>query len=380
MFRKTLLLIFLLTASMAFADGANIGFLLGGLTKLSGGTVTYGLVYSYDAGTTNAKAIYSDAALTTPLDNPTTLDSNGRVIAYGSGMYKFVVKDQYGNTQFTVDNVEISSLADLLSDTTDPFGTSLSQTNMAITNATIASATITTLAVLNAITLSNLSVNNTQINGVATASVATQAPNQGQVQAMVAAIAASSRMAADGSNASTTVTLNALTTTGEFTPAGGIHMPYAKYHRVATMTLALANTWTDVEFDYTPPLESSFGFTQLSSSTIEIASASLIQIDGCIRPRWTGAAATTVTYASRIVYSTDAGVSWNEARCLQAVNGREQGENEVGTMGYRGSIYAPAGTRVKLQAYVSDVQMLFAGWPVFTNPVAATINLFATGL
>lgn len=39
----------------------------------AGGTVTF-----YDTGTTTLKAVYSDAALTTPLSNPYTLDSAGR--------------------------------------------------------------------------------------------------------------------------------------------------------------------------------------------------------------------------------------------------------------------------------------------------------------
>lgn len=383
MFRKTLLLIVTLLTLMSaplLADGANISFLLGGLTKLGGGVISSGWVYAYAAGTTNLKTIYSDAALTTALDNPVQLDAAGRLVAYGDGQYKFVVKDQYLNTLFTADNVEVTSLASLLTDTTDPFGASLSQTNLLVTNAIIASATITDLAVLNAITLSNLSVNNTQLGGVATATLATQAANLGQVQALVNAVSPTGLMTTTGSNASTTVTLTNLTTTGPLTPAGGTIEPYAKYHRVATMTLALADTWEDVEWDYYPLDETSFGFTLLSSSTIEVASAALVQISGCVRPRWAGGAATVATVASRVVYSTDAGVSWSEARCLQAVEGKENGENEVGTMGYHGSISATAGTRIKLQAKVSNVSMLLAGWPGFNNPVAATISLFTTGL
>ena len=72
-------------------------------------------------------------------------------------------------------------------------------------------------------------------------------------------------------------------------------------------------------------------------------------------------------------------MTWDEARCLQAVEGRENGENEVGTMGYHGSIKTTAGTRIKLQARVSNVSMLLAGWPIFDHPVAATISLFTTG-
>lgn len=383
MLRKTLLLtcfFLLLSISSVFAQGEVIQFLLSGVTTLSGGSVSGGYVYSYTAGTTTPKAIYTTRAMTTSHDNPAQLDTDGRLVAYGEGMYKFIIKDAVGNTLFTVDNVEIRSTQDLFDDPTDPFGETLTQTNLTVENLSADTSTLYNLTVTNSASIARLTIGNTPINGVATATLATQATNLGQVRALIAAVSTSDLMAKDGSNASTTVTLNNLTTTGTFTPAGGVIEPYAKYHRVATMTLTLANTWTDVEFDYAPGNEYSFGFPLLSSSTIEVASASLVQISGCIRPRWTGAAATVVTLASRVVYSTDSGVTWNEARCLQAVEGKENGENEVGTVGYHGSIKATAGTRIKLQYRATDVQMLLAGWPVFDNPVAATISLFTTGL
>jgi hypothetical protein len=378
MFRKTCLLIIALIfiAASAFADGAVISFLLSGLTDLSQTTLSGGQVYTYAAGTTTPKAIYADKALTSAYSQPLILDSDGRAIAYGDGLYKFVIKDSASNTVFTVDNVEINSLAAVLADASDPFGTDLTQTNLTVTNLTAASATITTLAALQPTTLNGLSMNSTTITAVATATTPTGVPNLQQVTNLIgsSSINTDNLMYRDGSNASPAVTFS-----GTFNPAGGIYNAYAKFHRVATITLALPNTWTDVEWDSTA-LENSFGFTLLSSSTVEVASASLLQINGCTRPRWTGAAATVAIIASRVVYSTDAGVTWSEARCLQAVNGRENGENEVGTMHYMGSIRATAGTRVKLQVRVNDVQMLFAGWPTFDNPVSATINFFTSGL
>jgi hypothetical protein len=354
-----------------------IPFLLSGLVDLSQTALSGGQVYTYAAGTTNPKAIYADKALTSAYTQPLILDSDGRAIAYGSGLYKFVVKDAVGNTVFTADNVEINSLAEILTDATDPFGTDLAQTNLTVTNLTAASATISTLAALQPTTLNGLSMNNTTITAVATATTPAGVPNLQQVTDLIgsSSINTDNLMYRDGSNASPSVVFS-----GTFNPAGGIYNAYAKYHRVATITLAAPNTWTDVEFDLTLPSDQSFGFTQLSSSTIQIASASMVEINGCTRPHWTGAATTSVTIASRVVYSNDAGVSWSEARCLQAVDSRENGENEVGTLRFAGSIKAVAGTRVKLQLHVSNVQMLFAGWPSFDNPVSATINLFTSGL
>lgn len=378
MFRKACLLIaaLLFVTASAYADGAVISFLLSGLVDVSQTALTGGQVYTFAAGTTTPKAIYADKALSNAYAQPLILDSDGRAIAYGDGLYKFVIKDSASNTVFTVDNVEINSLAEVLADASDPFGVDLTQTNLTVTNLTVASATVSTLAALTPSTLNGLSMNSTTITAVATATTPTGVPNLQQVTDLIGAssINTDNLMYRDGSNASPAVTFS-----GTFNPAGGIYNAYAKYHRIATITLALANTWTDVEWD-TTALENSFGFTLLSSSTVEVASASLIQINGCTRPRWTGATATAATVASRIVYSTDAGVSWTEARCLQAVEGKENGEDEIGTMHYMGSIKASAGTRIKLQVRVSDVQMLLAGWPTFDNPVSATINLFTSGL
>jgi hypothetical protein len=378
MFRKACLLIaaLLFVTASAYADGAVISFLLSGLVDVSQTALTGGQVYTFAAGTTTPKAIYADKALSNAYAQPLILDSDGRAIAYGDGLYKFVIKDSASNTVFTVDNVEINSLAEVLADASDPFGVDLTQTNLTVTNLTVASATVSTLAALTPSTLNGLSMNSTTITAVATATTPTGVPNLQQVTDLIGAssINTDNLMYRDGSNASPAVTFS-----GTFNPAGGIYNAYAKYHRIATITLALADTWTDVEWD-TTALENSFGFTLLSSSTIEVASASLIQINGCTRPQWTGATATAATVASRIVYSTDAGVSWIEARCLQAVEGKENGEDEIGTMHYMGSIKASAGTRIKLQVRVSDVQMLLAGWPTFDNPVSATINLFTSGL
>lgn len=167
--------------------------------------------------------------------------------------------------------------------------------------------------------------------------------------------------------------------TDELTPASGTIEPYAKFHRVATMTLADPDTWTDVEWDTVPAGETGFGFKLVSSTTIMIASSSMVQIAGCLHPRWTGKPGTSVTIASRVVYSHDNGSTWTEARCSQQVASRSNQSNEVDTPRYGGTVAAKNGTKLKLQTRVSDVGMVFAGWNVFDSPISATINLFTTG-
>lgn len=70
---------------------------------LSGGSIT-----SYVAGTTTPLATFTDATGTVSASNPLTLDSAGRLPnggVWGSGVYKFVLKNSAGTTISTVDSV-----------------------------------------------------------------------------------------------------------------------------------------------------------------------------------------------------------------------------------------------------------------------------------
>ena len=70
---------------------------------LASGTIT-----SYVAGTTTPLATFTDATGTVSASNPLTLDSAGRLPnggVWGSGVYKFELKNSAGATISTVDNV-----------------------------------------------------------------------------------------------------------------------------------------------------------------------------------------------------------------------------------------------------------------------------------
>lgn len=164
---------------------------------------------------------------------------------------------------------------------------------------------------------------------------------------------------------------------GSVTPEK-LGLPYAKFHRVATWTFSAADTWENMEFDLVIGNETN-DIALLSSSTILINRSAHYEINGCVRPRWTGAANTAAIVATRVVFSIDGGSTWTEARCLQSILERVRQTSEVGTQHYIGSINVPAGARIKLQARVSSTAMLFAGWPGFDNPVSLTLNIFTGG-
>lgn len=67
-------------------------------------------LYTYQAGTTTARTVYKERALTTAHTNPIVLNSSGRppsdVGIWGAGLFKFVLKDSSGVTMWTLDNIE----------------------------------------------------------------------------------------------------------------------------------------------------------------------------------------------------------------------------------------------------------------------------------
>lgn len=65
-----------------------------------------GKVYTYDAGTTNPRATYSDAAGTIPNTNPVILDARGEALIFWNGSYKVTLQDSLGNVIWTVDGVQ----------------------------------------------------------------------------------------------------------------------------------------------------------------------------------------------------------------------------------------------------------------------------------
>jgi hypothetical protein len=73
--------------------------------KSNGDPLSGGKLYTYTPGTTTNKTTYSDKALTSANTNPVVLDSNGEATVYGTGEYKFVLKDSDDVTLWTVDNI-----------------------------------------------------------------------------------------------------------------------------------------------------------------------------------------------------------------------------------------------------------------------------------
>lgn len=265
MFRKTLLLILivLLFTTPAHATGGKvIEFLLSGLSTIYAGTLNGGSVYTYAAGTTTPKAIYSDQELTTAYDNPATLDTDGRLVAYGSGMYKFIIKDSSGNTIFTADDVEVSSVEETIGDTTDPFGETLTQTNLIVENLTNSDAQIDTLTVTGSATISTLSMDDNQINDVASGTADTDAVNVEQLNDVIDMIyweasgttelVASRSLVVDGGG----------TFTGDL--AGEKAGVFACLSTPASVTATVADTWYPIPGTFTNnPME---GFSLAADS------------------------------------------------------------------------------------------------------------------
>jgi len=119
---SAIMILLLLQGFDCFAAGKQVDFLINGMRNNSNTPLTQGKVYSYLAGTTTEKPLYSAADLSTVHPNPAILDVYGRLNAWGAGKYKFIITDKDDETIVTLDGLEYSSLDTFASTTSDPFG------------------------------------------------------------------------------------------------------------------------------------------------------------------------------------------------------------------------------------------------------------------
>ena len=96
----------------------------------AGNPVSGAQIYTYEAGTLTAKAVYTTAALTTATSNPVVCDASGRAQFFmGAGSYRFRVFDSGGVelTAYAADNVSSDDTitADLADSTDNALGDAL---------------------------------------------------------------------------------------------------------------------------------------------------------------------------------------------------------------------------------------------------------------
>jgi len=89
------------------ASATQIELFLGPLTDpTTGGLCSGYTVYFYAAGGSTPKNVWTEPGMTNPFTSY-ALDSGGKALLYGSGLYKIVVKNTAGATVLSVDNVNI---------------------------------------------------------------------------------------------------------------------------------------------------------------------------------------------------------------------------------------------------------------------------------
>ena len=226
MFRRTFILISLFAICYIPGFASQVDMFLPGITQLSN-PLSYGKVYSYEAGTNTLKALYADAALSEPYDNPASLDMSGRIVAYGSGAYKFIIKDRFGNTVFTVDDYQLPFTAEVAA--VNPFGPVLTQAEIYsdYINAAeieVASMTVTGVLVIpdGKIAAQGFDASGNKVEGVADGTEADDAATKGQMDSAISA-------AISGLSIPTSLNINVYDTPGSalFEVPSGVERIYA---------------------------------------------------------------------------------------------------------------------------------------------------------
>ena len=94
----------------AYAVEVDLQFLRGfQFLDDNGDPLSGGKLFFYDAGTTNSRTVYSDAAGTVAQSQPVVLDSAGRLsssVYIPTGSWKFLLTTSADVTVYTEDNIE----------------------------------------------------------------------------------------------------------------------------------------------------------------------------------------------------------------------------------------------------------------------------------
>lgn len=87
------------------ARAVQVDFLLHGVADASGAPLAGGLVNTYLAGTTTAVNLYTAYDKSVQASNPIELDSTGKALVFGDGIYKFVITTSTGESLYTYDGL-----------------------------------------------------------------------------------------------------------------------------------------------------------------------------------------------------------------------------------------------------------------------------------
>lgn len=83
-----------------------VEFLLNGVRNASTDQpLASGKVYTYDAGTSTPRSLYTNSEKSSTVANPFILGADGCGQAYADGSYKFIIKDSADVTKYTYDNL-----------------------------------------------------------------------------------------------------------------------------------------------------------------------------------------------------------------------------------------------------------------------------------
>lgn len=145
----------------------------------------------------------------------------------------------------------------------------------------------------------------------------------------------------------------------------------AQFHRQENKTADAVDTWYNITWDLSIPIESTDNWYNLTDSNNSITINKfngIVRIQGCVHPYNNNVGTQEATMWIRVLNN---GV---EARCLQASKSKSFRASGIDIIHYIGTIDVDDGDVINVQWRVDNTNLMLKGDTTFDNPVSASIN------
>lgn len=145
----------------------------------------------------------------------------------------------------------------------------------------------------------------------------------------------------------------------------------AQFHRQENKTADAIDTWYNITWDLSIPVESTNDWYNLTDSNNSITIndfSGIVRVQGCVHPFNNNVGTQDATMWIRVLNN---GV---EARCLQASMSKSFRASGIDIISYVGTIDVDDGDVINVQWRVDNTNLMLKGDTTFDNPVSSSVN------